>query len=149
LLGGQFAVDPPIQTIFLHQQHQYVGKNEIHIEHPHYHGLVEGSSWTLHHGLRNASQQAKDLVKGKEIFDVGSFRGDRLIILENYTNIRVRSYELIPRTAAVAQSYARLINPTKHIEITWSCPTNLELSTCHDAVILVEALDPEDQYGLD
>jgi FkbM family methyltransferase len=115
VLGGQFPADPPIQTIFLRQQHQYVVKNEINIKYPHYHGFIEAGSWTRHHGLRNASQQVKDFVKDKEIFDVGAFMGDSLIVLENYTTIRVRSYELIPQTAAVAQSYARLMNPTKHI----------------------------------
>jgi FkbM family methyltransferase len=114
-LGGQFPTDPPVQTPLLRQQHQYVMKNEVNIKYPEYHGLFEAGSWTCHHGLRNASQQVKEFVKDKEIFDVGAYMGDSLMVLENYTNIRVRSYELIPQTAAVAQSYAKKMNPAKHI----------------------------------
>jgi FkbM family methyltransferase len=56
----------------------------------------------------------KDYVKNKEIFDVGAFHGESLMVLEEYTNIRVRSYELIPDSAVVAQRYANHGNPMKH-----------------------------------
>jgi FkbM family methyltransferase len=115
VLGGQFPADPPIQTILLCQQHQYVMRTEIHRQYPKYHGRIEAGSWTRHHGLRNASWQVKDFVKDKEIFDVGAFMGDSLMVLENYTKVRVRSYELIRQTAAIAQSYAQKMNPAKHI----------------------------------
>jgi FkbM family methyltransferase len=115
ILGGQFPAEPPIQTPFLRKQHEYVMKNEVKRKYPDYHGLYEAGSWTRHHGLRNASQQVKDFVKDKEIFDVGAYTGDSVMVLENYTNIRVRSYELIPETASMAQSYAEKMNRAKHI----------------------------------
>jgi FkbM family methyltransferase len=115
VLGGQFPADPPIQTLFLCQQHQYVMRTEVNRQYPEYHGHIEAGSWTRHHGLRNASLQVKDFVRDKEIFDVGAFLGDSLMVLENYTNVRVRSYELIRQTAEVAQSYAQKMNPAKHI----------------------------------
>jgi FkbM family methyltransferase len=115
VLGGQFPAEAPSQTILLRQQHQYVMKTEVNLKYPRYHGYIEAGSWTRHHGLRNASQQVKDFVRDKEIFDVGAFMGDSLMVLENYTDVRVRSYELIPQTAAIAQSYADRMNPTKHI----------------------------------
>jgi FkbM family methyltransferase len=57
----------------------------------------------------------RDFLKNKEIFDVGAYMGDSLMVLENCTNVRVRSYELIPRTAAIAQQYANRMNPAKHL----------------------------------
>jgi FkbM family methyltransferase len=115
MLGGKFPADPPLHTLLLREKHRYVMRAEIRTQYPTYHNVFEAGSWTRHHGLRNATQQVKDFVRDKEIFDVGAFMGDSLMVLENYTNIRVRSYELIPQTAAVAQSYAQKMNPEKHI----------------------------------
>jgi FkbM family methyltransferase len=90
-------------------------RTEKNTKYPRYRGWYEAGSWTRHHGLRNSPQQVRDFVKNKEIFDVGADMGDSLMVLENYTNIRVRSYELIPQTTAIAQGYANRMNPVKHI----------------------------------
>jgi FkbM family methyltransferase len=54
-------------------------------------------------------------VAWKEIFDVGAYRGDSLLVLEEYTNVRVRSFELIPNSAVAARRQASQANHSKHV----------------------------------
>lgn len=49
-----------------------------------------------HHGLRNENQQILDYIRERDILDIGAFCGDSLIVLLQYTNKTVYSYEYSP-----------------------------------------------------
>jgi FkbM family methyltransferase len=115
LVGGMFPADIPLHTVILSQLHEYYTKIGDRKKYPPFVGMVEPGAWTWHHGLRNASRKVRAFVRNKEILDIGAYKGDSLMVLEQYTDVRVRSYELIPDSAALSQRYANLGNPEKHI----------------------------------
>lgn len=47
----------------------------------------------FHHGLRFANAKIRDYIKNKNILDCGSYIGDSLIILQNYTNQTIYCYD--------------------------------------------------------
>jgi FkbM family methyltransferase len=57
----------------------------------------------------------KDYIRERDIIDVGASIGDSLTILDEYTNHRVVSYELIPKTAEIAGKAAAYLAPEKHL----------------------------------
>jgi FkbM family methyltransferase len=60
-----------------------------------------------HHGLRFMADQATlEYIRERDIMDVGAFIGDSLVVLRNYTNRRVISYELVPQTYKMALQWA-------------------------------------------
>jgi FkbM family methyltransferase len=67
-----------------------------------------------HHGLRWLPQSVKDYIRERDIIDVGASIGDSLTILDEYTNRKVISYELIPDTAEIARKAAAHLRPGKH-----------------------------------
>jgi FkbM family methyltransferase len=75
----------------------------------------ESGAWTFHHGLRHSRPMVRDYIRDKDIFDVGAYYGDSLMVLEQYTEKIVRSYELIPDSAATALGYARRMNMSRHV----------------------------------
>jgi hypothetical protein len=56
ILGGRFPADPPLQTILLRQQHEYVMRTEINLKYPVFHGRYEAGAWKRHHGMHNPSK---------------------------------------------------------------------------------------------
>lgn len=46
-----------------------------------------------HHGLRFSSDKIKGYLKDKDLFDVGSYNGDSCLVLHQYTNKKVHSYD--------------------------------------------------------
>jgi FkbM family methyltransferase len=74
-----------------------------------------GAEWAYnHHGLRWLPQSVKDYIRERDIIDVGASIGDSLTILDEYTNRKVISYELIPDTAEIARKAAARLPPEKH-----------------------------------
>jgi hypothetical protein len=72
--------------------------------------MVEASSWRWYHDLHNASEEMKDLMRNKAIFDVGVVLGDSPMVRAEYGNRRTLSDELIPEELMIVQSHANLIN---------------------------------------
>jgi FkbM family methyltransferase len=68
-----------------------------------------------HHGLRWLPQAVKDYIRERDIVDVGASIGDSLTILDEYTNHRVISYELMPDTAQLARKAAAHLPAEKHL----------------------------------
>ena len=49
-----------------------------------------------HHGMRFAPQSIKDYVKNKDFIDCGAFNGDSALVLSEYTNKKIYSFEINP-----------------------------------------------------
>jgi len=50
-----------------------------------------------------------------DILDIGAFNGDSLTTLENWTNGRIASFELIPEIWSLAKWVSESLNKTRHI----------------------------------
>jgi FkbM family methyltransferase len=70
--------------------------------------------WFHHHGIRWLSSKVKKYIRERDIVDVGASTGDSLVVLSNYTEKRVLSYELIPASADNSRAVARRFPAGKH-----------------------------------
>jgi FkbM family methyltransferase len=68
-----------------------------------------------HHGLRWLPRFMKDYIRERDIIDVGASVGDSLTVLDQYTDHKVVSYELIPKTAEIAKEAAAHLAAEKHL----------------------------------
>lgn len=60
-----------------------------------------------HHGLRFASDDIKEYIRNKDIIDVGSFIGDSLLILLNYTKKVIHLYEISDKNLRILKKNIR------------------------------------------
>ena len=60
-----------------------------------------------HHGLRFARQEIKDYITSKDFLDIGSFIGDSAIVLSQYTNKKIYSYDISARNLEDVKSNAQ------------------------------------------
>jgi FkbM family methyltransferase len=81
---------------------------------PFYPGPYLQESFYFHHGLRFASVDVKDYVKNRDILDAGAYTGDSLIVLDQYTDKRIVSYEIAPKLFRSAQLAATGLANSKH-----------------------------------
>ena len=49
-----------------------------------------------YHGMRYARPEVKDYIKNKDIIDVGAYIGDSAIVLSQFTNRKIYSYDIVP-----------------------------------------------------
>ena len=49
-----------------------------------------------YHGFRFARKEIKDYVKDKDILDIGSYIGDSALVLSQYTNKKIYSFDITP-----------------------------------------------------
>lgn len=70
------------------------------------------------HGLRDANEHILEYVKDRDIVDIGAFCGDSLLILVNYTNKIVYSFEYSPANIKLIEETINNNNlDRKHIKI--------------------------------
>lgn len=73
----------------------------------------------FHHGLRFSHKNILDYVKSKDIIDIGAYIGDSLLVLHQYTNRRIFSYELSEKNRDIIRETMHLnhISPDKVVVI--------------------------------
>ena len=60
--------------------------------------------FVIHHGFRFARQEVLYYVKDKEVIDIGAFLGDSALLLSNYTNKKIHSFEVSPKHCEVMKN---------------------------------------------
>ena len=49
-----------------------------------------------YHGMRYARPEVKEYIKNKDILDIGAYIGDSAVVLTQFTNRKVYSYDIVP-----------------------------------------------------
>jgi FkbM family methyltransferase len=78
-----------------------------------------GENFYHHHGLRFVCPDSvRRYVSTRDMMDVGSANGDSLLVIRNYTNKRVISYDLIPASAALSRKWENEQSTVLNIGLT-------------------------------
>jgi FkbM family methyltransferase len=113
VLGDRYFVNRPPQAETIHRLFQE--RQPERALYPPYPGGLEAGSFCRHHGLRGTCSAVRAYVVDKEIWDVGAYHGESLMVFERYTNVLVRSFELMKSSYELSLNIANQMNRTKHV----------------------------------
>jgi hypothetical protein len=74
-----------------------------------------GQFMAARHDFRNASGKVEGFVRHKRRVDVGLLMGNSPMVRQEHKNLSIRFEELIRQGPMIAQRYAILMNPEKHL----------------------------------
>ena len=91
-----------IRSHNLYEHDKRSGILDKYIVHPNFEEV-----FVNYHGFRFARQEIKDYVKNKDFLDIGSYVGDSAVVLSQYTNKNIYSYDISVRNLEDVKSNAQ------------------------------------------